>query len=370
MDEFKHYLQIDILKALAIISVIILHTIPVNMVKNPVSIFTIYQAVPIFFVLMAANALMSFKRHDYKVLASIYPKYLKNRFERIVYPLIILWILSLVIGVLLNKEIYIGTMTFIGYLPLSGPGNYFISILIQFVLVFPILYKLYRYNPKYLLITGFILSFAFEILATHVPILDNNFYWYKACILRYLFLIILGMWLVDNFEPDNLKSLIRRKTVLVGLILSILYMMGVSIFSWNFPYFQNPWQPQTVLSFFYPLIMCAIGIKYLPSNPNRIWNGLRLIGKASYHIFLIQIIFFVSGFQLQLLFLNIGLQNVFNANSLIILATIGNIIILMVLGLLFYYIEPKISSIFNLGLSWVYKSYKNSLIFYNKRLRG
>lgn len=347
MNEYKHYLQIDILKALAIISVIILHTIPTDMVRHPLSIFTVYQAVPIFFVLMATNALMSFKRHNYMNLSRIYPNYLKGRFQRIIYPLIIVWMLSLITGILLNKDIYIGTMTFIGYLPLSGPGNYFISILIQFVLIFPILYKLYRYNPKYLLITSFILNLAFEILATQTPILNNNTYWYKACILRYLFLITLGMWFVNNFELTALKSFIRTKVLLIGLTVSIAYMIGVSVFSWNFPYFQTPWQPQVILSFFYPLILCAIGITCLPSIPNHIWNGLSLIGKASYHIFLIQIIFFVSGLQLQSLLLNLSLQNIFSHYTFIALTVIGNIIILIILGLIFYYIEPKISLMFN-----------------------
>lgn len=353
MDESIYYLQIDILKALAILSVIILHTVPSNMVKHPLSIFTIYQAVPIFFVLMATNALMSFKRHNYTTLSNIYPKYLKSRFKRVICPLIILWVLSLILGILLDKNIYLGALTVIGYLPLTGPGNYFISILLQFIILFPVLYKLYSYNPKYLLISSFILSFAFEIISFQVPILDNSFYWYKACILRYLFLIVLGMWLVDNFEPENLKSLIIKKPVLAGLILSTIYIIGVSIFLWEFPYFQSSWQPQTILSFFYPLILCAIGIRYLPSSSNRILNGFRLIGKASYHIFLIQILFFVSG--LQLIFYNIGLYH----NIAMVVSAIGNILILTALGMLFYYTEPKIYSIFNQGFSWAYKSYKN-----------
>ncbi|MGB9979489.1 acyltransferase family protein [Methanobacterium sp.] len=366
MNESKHYLQIDILKALAIISVIVIHSIPPNMVKHPLSIFVIYQAVPIFFVLMAVNAVMSFKRHNYNVLSRIYPNYLKNRFERVVYPLIIVWILSLIIAILLNKGIYIGTMTLIGYMPLSGPGNYFISILLQFVLLFPILYKLYKYNPKYLLIAAFILNFAFEILAFQIPALGNNSYWYRACILRYLFLITLGMWLVDNFEPSHLKSMIKRKSLLIGLVVSISYIISVSIFSLKFPYFQSSWQPQTVLSFFYPLVLCALGIKYLPSVPNRIWNSFKLVGRASYHIFLIQMLFFVSG--LQLIIFDLSLQN--TPNTKILVVSTVNVLILIGLGLLFYYVDSKIAFIFNQGFSGAYNLYKTGLVFYNRKLRG
>ena len=152
--------------------------------------------------------------------------------------------------------------------------------------------------------------------------------------------------------------------MLIGLVVSIVYIVGVSVFSWKFPYFQSSWQPQTVLSFFYPLILCAIGIRYLPPIPNRIWNGISLIGKASYHIFLIPIIFFVSG--LQLLFCDLSLQTSFNIN--VLLVSLINIVILIALGLLFYYTEPKISPIFNQGFSGAYNLYKNGLVFYNKTL--
>ncbi len=339
MDESKYYLQIDILKALAIISVIILHILPSNIVKNPIFIFTIGQAVPIFFVLMATNAFMSFKRRRYGSL--LHSTYLKTRFKRVIYPLIIIWILAIILVILLNKEMYIGIFTLIGYLPLTGPGNYFISIIIQFVIIFPILYRLYNYNPKFLLIMSLILNFAFEITASKISIFNGS-YLYSACILRYIFLITLGMWLVDKYEHGNLKSFVSEKIIILGLILSITYIMGVSVFSWNFMYFQKAWQPQTVLSFFYPLILCAIGIKYLPSIPNIFWNILGVIGKASYHIFLVQILFFGAGFSIISIIMHYSLQKIYNIYALGFLALIGNIIIIVALGLMFFFIESKL----------------------------
>ncbi|MCZ3367496.1 MULTISPECIES: acyltransferase family protein [Methanobacterium] len=357
MNKSKYYAQIDFLKALAIISVIILHTIPSNTVTNPISVFSIYQAVPIFLVLMGTNTLMSFKRHNYQVLINIYPPYLKNRFERVACPLIILGILSLVLGILSNKIIYLGILTFTGYLPVSGPGNYFVSILIQFVLIFPILYKLYNYNSKYLLIISFILTFAFEVLANQI-LIDNS-YLYKACIFRYLFLITLGMWLVDNFEPADLKLFIMKRTVLTGLIASIAYMVGVSALSWSFPYFPSSWQPQTVFSFFYPLILCVIGIKYLPStSKGHIMNILSLIGKASYHIFLIQIVFFGAGLSLTVVLSNYSLYN--DTFYYGVFALIGNITIVLIIGLLFFFIESKIEA-FIFSLIKQVKSFKKLL---------
>jgi peptidoglycan/LPS O-acetylase OafA/YrhL len=119
-------------------------------------------------------------------------------------------------------------------------------------------------------------------------------------------------------------------------------MALVSALLLHFPYFQTPWQPQTVLSFFYPLILCVLGLRYLPSNGNSFWNIISLIGKASYHIFLIQIIFFGAGFSITSIIASSGLQGVYNTYILGIIALASNITITLLLGLLFYYIEPKL----------------------------
>jgi len=347
MDEFKHYLQIDILKGLAIMSVIILHTIPAAVVKLPISVFTVYQAVPVFLILMAVTAVMSFKRRGYNHILSIYPEYLKNRLKRLLYPLVIVWIISLGLGILLNKDIYIGIFTIMGYLPLTGQGDYFISVLLQFTLLFPILYKLYNYNSKYFLISCLIFNLTFELFSAYNPILRGNSYWYKACMFRYLFLIALGMWLANNFDFTDIRSFIKKKFVLAGLGVSILYMIGLSAFSFYFPYIQGAWQPQIILSFFYPLFLCALGIRYLPSAKKGIWGIISVIGKASYHIFLLQIIFFGAGFSVTSLIANSGMNSVYNIYMLGIIALAGNISITLILGVSFYYIGPKLTKKFN-----------------------
>lgn len=342
LDENKRYVQIDIIKGLAIIAVIILHTIPENLASNPLSIFTLEQAVPVFFVIMGLNAAMSFKRRGYITLGQMYnKKYIESRFERLFYPFIVIFLLSIILGFLLKKNIYIGVLNLLGYLPLIGPGNYFISITFQFVFVFPILYYLYKRNPKFLLILSFVLSFVFEVLANQIPVLKNNPYLYSACSLRYLFIMALGVWTVDNFDTNNLRALLKRKFILMGLSVSVVYMMAVSVFNWNFIYFQSVWQPQNVLSFFYPLTLCLIGLRYLPSVAGKIYGLIGFIGRASYHIFLVQIIFFGAGLSVASIIGKLGLQHLYNLYLLGIIALIGNMIILVILGSLFFILEMK-----------------------------
>ena len=337
LDESKHYIQIDIIKGLAIIAVITLHVLPGNLAKIPLSIFTIEQAVPIFLVIMGLNAAMSFKRRGYINLSQIYnTSYIKSRFKRLLYPFIFIFILSAILGLIFKGNIYMGFLSILGYLPLSGPGNYFVSIVFQFVFTFPILYCLYKKNPKFTLVLSFVLTFVFEILANQIPVLENNSYLYKACILRYLFIIALGVWTLDNFDINSLKTVFKRKLIIVGLIVSVVYMVSISVFNWNFIHFQAAWQPRNVLSFFYPLTIFLVGLRYLPLVSEKISGLFGFIGRASYHIFLVQIIVFGAGLSMASTIEEFGLQHIYGVTSLI-----SNIIIMTVLGSLFFILEIK-----------------------------
>lgn len=341
--EPKYYLQIDIIKALAIISVIILHTLPSTMSKSLIGILTIYQAVPIFFIIMGRNSGSSLKRKNEFSLNKLYSKsYFKSRFTRLIVPFIIIFTISLIIGLFLNKNIYLGSLSFLGYLPLTGPGNYYISIIFQFIIIFPIIYSLYRANPKLVIILGILISLFFELISPQIGILQNNSYIYKACILRYLFAIILGIWFIDNFK---IKKVFNNKYFLLSLIVGIGYIISYSLFSFEIPYFITNWQPQNFLTFAYALFLCVLGINYLPAKVDNFFTELmKVIGKASYHIFLIQILFFGADLSLLSLF-NLSLFT-WNAFALGMLALAGNLIIILIIGLLFFYFETKITNEF------------------------
>ncbi|PKL66553.1 MAG: hypothetical protein CVV28_10440 [Methanobacteriales archaeon HGW-Methanobacteriales-1] len=344
MNENKYYYQLDILKGLAIISVIILHTIPIYLIKTPIIVFSILTAVPVFFFIMGLNSSMSFRRKNYFELDQLYSKsYFKGRFKRLIVPFIIIFFISLILGILLKKTIYLGLMIFIGYLPLSGPGNYFISIVFQFVIIFPLIYYIYQKNPKLILALSFILSLLFELFANNISILMNNSFLYASSILRYLFIIVLGIWASENFRIDNFSSLIRKNFVILGLFMSITYLIIVSIFKYKLIIFQQAWQPQIVLSFFYPFILCTFALSYLPSNSlNKVSQIIGSLGRASYHIFLVQILFFGSGISLYKFFIYLGLLNSLNWYLIAIIILIINIIISTVLGYLFYLFDKRI----------------------------
>ena len=332
MDENKHYLQIDIIKALAIVSVIIVHTVPTYISSSLLSTFTLEQAVPVFLLIMGLNAGMSFKRRGFTTLSQMYSwNYFQIRLTRFLIPFVIIFFISIILGLLFDKTLYFGILTFIGYIPLSGPGNYFISLVLQFIFIFPLLYYIYKRNPVFLLVSAFILSFVCELVANHISIFENNSYIYRAFILRYIFVIVLGIYAIDNLNTHNLNSIIKNKVFMIGLGVSVVYMVLVSFVGWNISFFQSSWQPGIFISFFYTLFLCAILIRYLPSISTKIWDKIALIGKASYHIYLIQILFFGIGLSIISLFIK----------SFVIIL-IWNIVLILCLGILFYLLEKRI----------------------------
>ena len=183
-----------------------------------------------------------------------------------------------------------GFYTLLGAFPTTrGLGNYFFTILLQFILVFPLLYRLHKYNPKLCLIFYFLVDLCFQFIAPFIEIYQTEFYLYQSCILRYFSAIGFGIWISDNPELFSKKN----QFIFIGLIISILYIVANVFYGYIFPYFLQYMGVENIISFFYPLTLVLLGIKFFPSNENnKLVKLIAKIGRASYHIFLIQILYF------------------------------------------------------------------------------
>lgn len=352
-SNLKYFYQIDLIKALAIFLVIISHTIPHDGVLYAWRVFTLLQAVPLFFIVMGRNSGASFQKkgvYDLKQLYSM--NYFKSRFMRIVFPVIITFLIICILFLLLKIPISSGILFF-------GAGNYFVAILLEFILIFPLLYRLYVYSPKIAFCTSFLISFFFEFLIAKLSIIFNYPYLYEANILRYLFTITLGLFLIDNFDY---KVIYKNKLVLIGSIISITYLIAFSIFHFQFPYFSDYlsypipyWGGQNCLSAFYPLILYVLLFKIFSNlSSNNILKFFGTVGKASYHIYLVQMVFFgvlgITGvYQILLYFNLINNMNFLTLTFLeIFYIIILNILIITIMGLIFYFWENKIGRVKNI----------------------
>ncbi len=291
----KHIPAIDFIKGIAIIFVILLHSIPKQALESILAIFHLWQAVPLFFIIMGYNMALSFRRRGYTSLASYMEEYVYRRLKRIAPPFLAIYALSLIIGAYRGFD-HSFLWIFIGRFPIDLPGNYFVSMIFQFALIFPFLWILFTKNPKLLLVLSFLLDLAFQLTAPYIAAFDNNYYLYNANILRYLSAIALGMWISKNPELFSRKNMF----ILAGSAMSFLYLVSVAFFSFRLPFiaYDGMWIAQNVVSFFYPVAIVLIILKIFPLIQKvPLQQCICLVGKASYHIYLTQLLILGLGFS-------------------------------------------------------------------------
>lgn len=387
----RYYLQIDLIKAFAIIAVLLMHSfdnilifinsnvqitpiISTGLTNNSIvhinqlsllgilgslKVFTLYQAVPIFFVLMGITIGMSFNRHNYKNLREIYSKnYFKSRFKRLYFPYILLLTFSLIIGssilIITGKNLFVAPsfLTLIGLLPLKGPnlGYYFVTIVLQVIFIFPMIYVFYQRNSKLTIFASLVIDLSFQLI---------SFYYYNfnsyLFIFRFISALTIGLWISEqNFNLDEKLSKLSKikefysnyKFFITLTVIGIIYLALWYFFYQSYlkscfyplPYLNGKYLTfscQNMFSFVYDGLIIILGLILLPNiTKNKIINFMGLIGKASYHIFLIQILFFnfslfISCFGGQLLI-----------NKLVIISC--DIIFCIIIGIIFYISEKQI----------------------------
>jgi peptidoglycan/LPS O-acetylase OafA/YrhL len=359
-------LQIDVLKGLAIIAVIMQHTVTANdlltatatsttttgiaftgSVVSSAPSFALFgpalmvllslttrQAVPIFVILLGVNSGMSFIRRGYASLKASYSKdYFKRRLQRFYVPFLMILAISLLIGLIETyisgiNQIQLSIFALIGVVPIYAPGNYFILLVFQFVLVFPLFFYVYRRRPKLLLVACFVIGFLFQILFLFSQLISSDVY--VDSILRFLPGIALGLWICEDLDLASK----RNRFILLGTLVAVFFFVlnALSVYG-------QAVQPLSQLvgilypfALFYPTLLVLAGIKYIPSEAaSRVLSSVADCGKASYHIFLVQMLYFN-------LFTFFGILKLLNPTSNILLDAVvvaGNVVCCVVVGFLF-----------------------------------
>jgi len=257
---------IDTLKGAAITSVILLHALPSQWLVGSLAWFHIWQAVPVFTVLLGVTG--------YGTRVSPLRRYYLRRARRLLPAFAVTWLVSLAAG------LHSGTLTWdwwvlVGKLPTGAPGNYFVTLLFEFVLVLPLVLAAWRKSPLGTVLASFALSLTYELVA-HT--LGAAGYGYSSSVLRYIFAVALGFWVADG------------RSVLPALPVSALYLIAYAR-GWVVPFFEEAWQPQNLIAFVYPASIVEVTMKRAKDGI----PALMRLGRASYHIFLVQMIWFAFG---------------------------------------------------------------------------
>ena len=322
METLNRNHFIDVLKGICIIFVVFTHaswTTEQNL--KLLFPFWIDMAVPFFMLVTGYVYTKSFQKNGIETLDSAYnKKYLLKNFIRYTIPYFIAFAIDFCAQVILYIRNPTGIKRFLVHeIALflqggNGPGSYYYPEMIQIMFLFPIIYALVKkYNWKGVLVVAFA-TFFFEVLK--FPYMENEGQ-YRLLLFRYFMLIAFGSYFAMN--KMNRKHWILSVVGFCFIILFKYTNYSPKIFKW--------WTGTSMFPvlFIVPIFGFLVGknIKFAP---------LEKIGKASYNIFLTQMVYYCYLYgKIKELLVNVYLNAVIS------------IAICVIIGIVFYEIENRIT---------------------------
>jgi peptidoglycan/LPS O-acetylase OafA/YrhL len=195
-----------------------------------------------------------------------------------------------------------------------GPGSYYFPLLIQLLIIFPLLFILFKKFPIITILLAFGIHLGFDVIRYTLPIPDWS---YRLLIFRYFAFIVLGILLYHYKNIMQKKYLLIFLTMLSGIYIWICYYYGY------IPVIFSRWTHSSLPTVFWAFGLVVLGFNYLEiKNVIYISKVFSMIGKASYHIFLVQMAYFTFGLGA--------------------LGLVSNILICIITGIMFYYFETLI----------------------------
>jgi len=321
----EYFLQVDIVKAIMIFLVIFDHTIPWMyhgyMVYKDNWGVALWEriSIPVFLVILGFNIGYSYRQKGQNKLKELYSwSYFKRKFWRYIFPFLILYIMSTLIGLIIDGFDALTQFQpqwdyghlFIGILPFWGPGNWFLPVLFASILLLPLLYK--GFSGKLLwriftLMTCFAIEIAVQLIfffyvymPTHLvpfPTWEayynylHTYLWVATSPLFMLSAIGLGMWFSKN------HNIFAKQNLFIWILfpLSLIYLIGYQFFEFQFTIFGLSLirGDYNLFIFPYSAFLFLLAMKVFPKKSDNIFaKAVAIIGKSTYHILLTQILYF------------------------------------------------------------------------------
>lgn len=307
-------IAIDYLKAISIMLIILTHSMSAEVNDMLLGPFWIDMAVPIFIIISGITFSLSADRKNIDKLSKWFSwNFIKKKLTRILIPYGIILTMEIVTYMVIDPK-SLQELTYKIITGGWGPGSYYIPILMQLLVVFPILYLSFKKHPKTTMILTFGLHLGFDIVSNTLPIAG----WiYRLLIFRYLAFIVVGIMLYHY--PKMVTK--KRKQLIFLALLSGAYIWTCTYYGYM-PLIFTQWNTTSLPTVFWALSIVILGLKHLnDKEDNSIAGAIKTIGKASLHIYLVQMAYFHFEFGR--------------------LGAILNMLLCIIIGTLFYYIERR-----------------------------
>ena len=320
-DKKKRNTTVDVIKGFCAFLVVINHSEYSDaFYRYSLFPFWVYAAVPVFMFL--SGFIRCRKAPEFKESYSL--TFVSKQLSRLLVPFFPVFFIEEFIslkGAFSLKTILIDLMDG-GH----GPGSYYVILMIQFVFVIPLIQVfIRRYDRKGLWLCS-AMNIVYEILKSIVNLSPTI---YRVLLFRYLFVIAWGVYYYSH-QKENQNRLAITICMIIGLVyIYAVGYMGVTILCFN------QWAATAIpASFFWvPIVMLLLKRNQLRCSV------LEIAGRASYHIFLIQMFYFRY------------IYSYLNLHFHYLLMILVNLMICVSAGICFYLFENRIRKMIKNRLS-------------------
>lgn len=273
---------LDYMKAVCVIMVIITHYEWTDK-TSPFFTMLINMAVPVFMIVSGYNFAMSNRKKAGGRLGKMYGwSMMKPKLIRFLVPFFAICLIEIALLALEDKDIHPLRIFLLGA---YGPGSYYVPVMLQLLVIFPIIYILVQKNAKVGIVVAGAANLLFEIA---VKVFEVDKYYYRLSIGRYLLLIAFGCYIY--LHP---KKRVKRYQLWMMFLTGFAYIVAVFGFDQElglFEYWKTTAMP--VAFYIFPIVILLFRRFYHSTIPGAAGRLLTWIGKASYHIFLVQMVYY------------------------------------------------------------------------------
>ncbi len=313
--------SLDVLKGVCIVFIVITHFAWRDEERLQYGFpFWIDMAVPIFMCISGYVNGLSLQKRQIGAFSQAYavPE-LVRKLLRFTVPFLIVFVAE-EIWLGLDGKLSLGAwQTVLRFLQGgTGVGSYYYPILVQFVFVFPIIYAIIRRHDLKGLILCTGVNFFYELLQTAYQFNGAS---YRLLVFRYIFVIAFGCYLAIG------KKQVPFIAYVISFVVGVLFIVLVCYGNYQ-PYVLTQWTRTSFVASFYIVPICALLIKRVRIS----FLPLEWLGKASYHIFLVQMLYYNEAYRL------------YAAVDGRLLELLLSVALCLVAGVLFYYAETPVTN--------------------------
>lgn len=274
-------------------------------------------------LLLGYNNGQSFRRRGLTDWTDFYSwDFMGKRFLAVLKPFTFIFVVQIVVRLLQGQSLSMGIIFYRFITGGYGPGSYFVPLTLQAYLILPFFYRwMKKYSAKKMLIVVAVINTAIEI-ACRIGNIDEQLY--RVLVIRFIFALALGVALSSKSLGDLSIKRLKPWIGMSGIYIFLVMYLKIDLIMER--YWHSQHLPGVFWALFLIILLCRVRLSYLGH-----WGiMIARLGRASFHIYLIQMFYF-NTLQPYLLTGNLLLQAIVDVG------------LCLTIGYLFFMLERRFS---------------------------